>query len=215
MVRKISRVRKTLIVLSVVKIIFVLALFLSLTLWSIPIISLNSNLWSVFQDRSGVVLNNTATKSYNDLIIDFFTNNTKLNFLNERELNHLEAVRNLITVMSGVALFSFIYVIGNIAYPSKFSKEQKKFLLNAIQKTSLVVFIITLIFSIIVLTNFYTTFIYFHKLFFVSNFAFPSNSLLKILYPDDFFFQLSGVYLLSIMITSLIVAVVSRKLKLK
>ena len=212
MKKKINRFRKTLLMLAVLKIIFVLSLFLSFILWSFPIISLNSNVWSSFQDRSGVVLNSTDTKNFNDRVIDFFFNNIPLNFLNANESGHMQDVRNVLLVVNGLALFSFTLVISNFIY---LSKVDKRFLLESVRKISLIVFCITLMFSFLLLTNFYIVFTYFHELVFVKNFVFPSSSLLKILYPDEFFYQISAFYVLSVMAVSLVVTIVAHKLKLK
>lgn len=209
-----SRIKfsRILLVASVLKVIFIISLFLSFFLWSLPIISLNSGTWELFQERSGVVLNSTDVKSYNEHVIDFFFNNASLSFLTPTESSHMQDVRNILIVVNGLAIFSFVAVLSNLTY---LSRMDRNFLIKATRKISLIVFYMTVIFSLLILTNFYSTFTYFHELVFVKNFAFPSSSLLKILYPDDFFYQISAFYVLSIMIVSLIVAVVFHRLKLK
>lgn len=207
-----NKISKIIFVVSVLKVIFVVSLFLSFFLWSLPLLTLNSGIWEFFQERSGIVLNGTDVKTYNEHVIDFFFNNVTLNFLNVNESGHMQDVKNMLTVVNGLALFSFVSVISNLVY---LSKKDKGFLIRAIRKISLIVFCITLIFSLIMLTNFYSVFTYFHELVFVKNFAFPSSSLLKTLYPDEFFYQVSSFYVLSILIVSLVVAVISHRLKLK
>lgn len=202
---------KVILTASILKIIFVLSLVFSLIFWSIPFLSMSSDLWLIFQERSGVILE-PEVENYNDLIVEFFRKNIQLNFLNESELSHMNDVRRMISVVNSLAIFSFAIIIFHFLY---LSKSDKKFLLGAIRKTSLAVFVITLIISLVILTNFYTVFIIFHKIFFVRNFIFPSDSLLKSLFPDKFFFEISAVYLLSILIVSLIVTIVSHKLKFK
>ena len=203
---------RILLVASILKVIFVISLFLSFFLWSLPIISLNSGIWELFQERSGVALNSTDTRSYNDHVIDFFFNNASLNFLTRTESSHMQDVRNILIFVNGLAIFSFIAVVSNFAY---LSRRDRNFLIKVTRKISLVVFCITFTFSLIMLTNFYSMFTYFHELVFVKNFAFPSSSLLKILYPDEFFYQVSSFYVLSILIVSLAIAVISHRLKLK
>ena len=207
-----NKISKIIFVVSILKVIFVISLFLSFFLWSLPLLTLNSDIWEFFQERSGVVLNGTDVKTLNEHVIDFFFNNATLNFLNVNESGHMQDVRNMLIVVNGLALFSFVLVISNFVY---LSKKDKRFLIYAVRKISLIVFCITFIFSIIMLTNFYSVFTYFHELVFVKNFAFPSSSLLKILYPDDFFYQVGSFYVLSILIVSLAVAVIAHRLKLK
>ena len=203
---------KTVIILSVIKGIFVVSLILSMMLWSIPILSFNSRIWLLFQERSGVLLNDGDVRTYNDLIVDFFRNGLKLEFLNEKEFSHMEDVRQIILIANILFAFSFITLVSEFSY---LSRSQKRFLLEATRRISISVFVISLILSAFILVNFQTAFLSFHKIFFVRNFIFPLNSLLKTLYPDEFFFGLSALYLLSVMVVSLAIAIVSHKLKLK
>lgn len=203
--------KKHLIFLTILKGIFVMSLFLSLVLWGIPILSFNSGVWSLFQERNGVILDEDV-KNYNDLIVEFFRSGLKLEFLNDRELSHMEDVRQIVNIANLLFIFSFVALVSGFSY---LSKSQKKFLLGAVRKTSLIVFLVTLIISAITLLNFQTSFLAFHKIFFVRNFIFPEDSLLKTLYPDEFFYGLSTLYLLSVLVVSLLVAVVSHRLKLK
>jgi len=204
-------VSKSLVFLTIVKGIFAIALFLSLFLWSVPILSFNSTLWLILQERSGVVLNEDV-KTYNNQIVDFFRTGLKLDFLNENEFSHMEDVKTVITIANILFGFSFVSLISGFSY---LSRSQKKFLLNSVRKTSVFVFVTTLILSMLILTNFHTAFLSFHKIFFVKNFIFPADSMLKILYPDEFFLGLSSLYLLSVLLVSFLVAVVSHRLKLK
>ena len=197
--------------LAILKGIFVISLMISLLLWSIPLLSFNSSIWRVFQERSGVVLNeNVAT--YNNLIIEFFKGGLKLDFLNEDELGHMQNVKSVITIVNIALAFSFAFLMLDWVY---LSKSEKRFLLEAARRTSLIVFAVTLIISIIILTNFNATFLSFHKIVFVKNFIFPGESLLKTLYPDKFFYGISALYLLSVLIVSLVVFIVTHRLKLK
>ncbi len=198
-------------VLAVLKGIFVISLILSLFLWSIPLLAFNSSIWEFFQEKSGVIFTN-ETKSSNQLIIEFFKNGSDLDFLNAQELSHMEAVRNVISIVNIIFLFSFAFLILEFRY---FSRHQKEFLLKAVRKTSLIVFMTALIISISILLNFDIAFTIFHKMVFVSNFAFPVNSTLKMLYPDGFFYGISAFYLLSMLTVSLFVTIISHKLKLK
>ncbi|MBU5537450.1 MAG: DUF1461 domain-containing protein [Candidatus Aenigmatarchaeota archaeon] len=209
---KLNKFSKVIFVLSILKGIFVVSLILSLFLWSVPILSFNSDIWLIFQERSGVILDFENARNYNELIVEFFKTGLNLEFLNEKELSHMKDVKTVITIANVLFIFSFISLISGFSY---FSKSQRKFLLKALRKTSLFVFVITLIFSVIILTNFHSSFMIFHKIIFIRNFVFPADSLLKILYPDEFFYGLSALYLLSVLIVSFIVAVISHRLKLK
>ena len=206
-----SAFSKDVIFLMIVKGIFVISLILSLFLWGIPILSFNSDIWNLFQERSGLLVSEDV-KSYNDLVIDFFRTGLGLGFLNEREFNHMEDVKQVITIVNILFIFSFVSLVSGVSY---LSKSQKKFLLNAARKTSLAVFLITLILSVLILLNFNVAFLSFHKIFFVKNFIFPCESLLKTLYPDKFFYGISALYLLSVLIVSLAVFIVTHRLKLK
>lgn len=209
-----NKISKIIFVVSILKVIFVISLFLSLFLWSIPVLSLNSKIWMFFQERSGMVLDDSV-KSYNERVIDFFFNNVNLDFLNENEMNHMQDVRNILIITNGLAIFSFVALLLDFLYLSKSSKRDKMFILDAVKKVSLSVFGITLILTLLAITNFYSVFTYFHQIFFIKNFVFPPDSLLKILYPDEFFYGLGAFYLISIMIVSLAVAVIAHRLKLK
>lgn len=202
---------KTVLIFAVLKGIFVISLILSLILWSIPILSFNSGIWSIFQDRSGVILD-LNSKTYNERIVEFFKTGVNLEFLNEKEFAHMEDVKQMIAIANILFLFSFVGLISGFSY---LSQSQKKFLLNATRKTSLVVFVMTFTISVFILLNFDIAFLSFHKIFFVKNFIFPADSLLKTLYPNQFFRDLVAVYLFSIMIISLAITIVSHKLKLK
>jgi len=206
-----SAFSKDVIFLMIVKGIFVISLILSLFLWGIPILSFNSDIWNLFQERSGLLVSEDV-KSYNDLVIEFFRTGFGLGFLNEREFNHMEDVKQVITIVNILFVFSFVSLVSGVSY---LSKSQKKFLLNAARKTSLAVFLITLILSVLILLNFNVAFLSFHKIFFVKNFIFPGESLLKTLYPDKFFYGISALYLLSVLIVSLAVFIVTHRLKLK
>ncbi|MEK6909765.1 MAG: DUF1461 domain-containing protein, partial [Candidatus Aenigmatarchaeota archaeon] len=167
---------KYLIFLAVLKGIFVMSLILSLFLWSIPILAFNSDIWMIFQKRSEVALDLETAKSYDSQILDFFRTGLKLGFLNENELTHMEDVKTVITITNIVFGFSFVSLLTGFSY---LSRSQKKFLLNSVQKTSVFVFVITLILATLVLTNFQTSFLSFHKIFFVKNFIFPADGILK------------------------------------
>ena len=116
--KKLTTFSKTLFILSILKGIFVVSLILSLLLWSIPILSFNSGIWEFFQKRSGVIFGSNTT-TYNDQITDFFKTGLKLNFLNENEFSHLQAVRTTITTVTIVLGFSFVFTIVNFIYFSK------------------------------------------------------------------------------------------------
>ncbi len=209
---KLTSFPKYLIFLAVLKGIFVMSLILSLFLWSIPILTFNSDIWMIFQKRSEVTLDLETVKSYDNQIQDFFRTGLKLGFLNENEFSHMEDVKTIVTITNILLGFSFVSLLTGFSY---LSKSQKKFLLESVRKTSIFVFAITLIISLLILTNFHTAFLSFHKIFFVRNFIFPADSLLKTLYPDEFFLGLSSLYLLSVLLVSFLVAVVSHRLKLK
>lgn len=211
--KKLTTLSKTIFVMAFLKIVFILSLILSLTLWSIPILSFNSGIWSIFQERSGVALDPEGNaEAYNKLIVKFLREGVGLDFLTEQELSHMEDVRTVVVITTILFIVSFLAIISNFSY---FVKSDRKFLLKIIRKVSLFVFVFTLIVLIIVMTNFYNSFLVFHKVLFIRNFIFPADSILKILYPDKFFLGLSAFYLISIMIVSFVVAVVSHKLKLK
>src|SRR3989338_3789200 len=97
MPRRVSGFSGIILFLSILKGIFVVSLILSLLLWSIPLLSLNSNIWLLFQKRSDVALDLKDVKSYNELITDFFIKGTKLDFLNESEFLHMQDVRKILT----------------------------------------------------------------------------------------------------------------------
>ena len=212
MPRRLSGFPVIILFLSILKGIFVVSLILSLLLWSIPILSFNSNIWLIFQKRTDVALDLKDVKSYNELITDFFIKGNKLDFLNESEFLHMQDVRKVLTGLNAVFTFSFMALLLNFFY---LSKTQKRFVIGMTRKISIGVFLVTLIVSILIMINFDWTFLGLHKLVFVKNFIFPGDSLLKILYPDSFFYGLSALYLLSVLAVSLAVTIISHRLKLK
>ncbi len=209
---KSHHITRTLITLSLIKGIFVMALILSLLLWSIPILSFNSDIWVFFQKRSGSVLEEDQLKHYDSQIADFFKKGLNLDFLSEKEQSHMDNVKQILKIANVLLAFSFIMVVSGLKY---LSKKEKRFLLSAVKKVSISVFIATLLISIAIVSNFDVSFFVFHKILFVRNFVFPADSLLKTLYPDSFFFGLSALYLISILAVSGGLALVSHRIKLK
>ena len=139
LMKKLSTFSKTLFLLSIMKFIFILSLLLSLFLWTIPILSFNSGIWSIFQQRSDVVLDpEGSARNYNGLVIKFFREGIGLDFLNEEELSHMEDVRKVVVITNVLFIVSFASVLSNFSY---FSKADKKFLLKTVRKISLFVFI--------------------------------------------------------------------------
>ena len=127
MMRKSSFISIAVIVLAVIKGIFVISMVLSLLLWTIPILSFNSGVWDLFQSRSGVLVSEEV-KSYNGLVIDFFRTGLGLEFLDEKEITHMEDVKQMITIVNILFLFSFVGLITGFSY---LSRSQKNFLLIA------------------------------------------------------------------------------------
>lgn len=186
------------------KSLFVLSLSLILVLWSIPLLSFVPIAWTLFQGGN-------EFRDYNNRIVNFFINESDLEFLNVQELSHMQDVRKFVIASNILFMVSIAIVITSFNYLN----SHRRFLLEAVRKTSLAVFTSTLIISTIAFVDFNWLFIAFHKIFFIKNFTFPPDSILKILYPDEFFFQLGIVYFLSVMFASLVVAVISHRLKLK
>ncbi|MBI2542818.1 MAG: DUF1461 domain-containing protein [Candidatus Aenigmarchaeota archaeon] len=160
--------------------------------------------WTLFQGGN-------EFRDYNNRIVNFFINESDLEFLNVQELSHMQDVRKFVIASNILFMVSIAIVITSFNYLN----SHRRFLLEAVRKTSLAVFTSTLIISTIAFVDFNWLFIAFHKIFFIKNFTFPPDSILKILYPDEFFFQLGIVYFLSVMFASLVVAVISHRLKLK
>src|SRR3989338_7663511 len=123
MPRRVSGFSGIILFLSILKGIFVVSLILSLLLWSIPLLSLNSNIWLLFQKRSDVALDLKDVKSYNELITDFFIKGREPNFLNESEFLHMQDVRKILTGLSAIFTFSFIALLLNFFYLSKIQKR--------------------------------------------------------------------------------------------
>ncbi len=209
---KINKIFKLVAIATILKGIFVISVILSFLLWSLPILTFNTSLWLLFQKRSDVTLELDEVKDYNNQVADFFIRGFRLNFLTEKEFSHMQDVRQWVIIGNILFAFSFIGLIVEFAY---FSRKQKQFLINALRKTSLVTFAVTLVISLMILLNFQTAFLQFHKIFFVRNFIFPAESVLTRLYPDSFFLGLSALYLISILLVSGITFLISGRLKLK
>ncbi|MBI2084088.1 MAG: DUF1461 domain-containing protein [Candidatus Aenigmarchaeota archaeon] len=209
--KKFNRLSKSLFVLSSMKFIFIVSLILSIVLWSIPVLSFNTAIWSFFQEKNGVDFTQDAG-FYNSIILEFLEYGTKVPFLNEQEFSHMQDVRRVIVVTNVIFFVSFLALLSSLNH---LTKTNRRFMIKTIRITSIAVFILSSMIFLLLLANFDYVFDAFHKILFERNFIFPASSILKILYPDEFFLGLGTIYLLSIIVVSLAAAIISHRLKLK
>ncbi|MBI2547573.1 MAG: DUF1461 domain-containing protein [Candidatus Aenigmarchaeota archaeon] len=191
------------------KAVFIISLSLSFVLWSVPILSSSYGMWLVLQKNSNVHMNPADLENYNNRIIEFFKTGSNLEFLNANESSHMNDVGYIVNNSNAIAGIS----LAMLMFSAYFLTDRKDFIIKSTKIASAVVFSVILLIAVFAYLDFQTAFLLFHKISFVNNFSFPSDSFLKTLYPDGFFLELGMVYLLSVMIPSLIVAVIFFKLK--
>lgn len=207
-----GKISKLFFAMSALKFIFILSIITSLFLWSIPFLSSSTGVWSFLQERSGVTIDDNEAGFYNTLIEDFIRHGDDLPFLNEIEALHMDEVRQIILISNVTFFVSFIALLSSFDH---FSRKDRNFLVTALRRTSLFVLALTFAIMLAFLASFDFVFLIFHKVLFVENFVFPANSILKTLYPDRFFLGMLIIYLFCTMTVSLLVAVISHRLKLK
>lgn len=188
-----------------VKIVLILSIILFLILWPIALLSSNSYIWFLIQKRNGVVLPEKEIKNYNQEIVSFFKDGGKIDFLTQLEKGHMLNVRSLLTKAN-------ILFLSSISVAFLFFDSFKNFG-NILRKTALAVICLLLVLLVFSLLNFGTFFLKFHQVFFTGNYMFSSSSMLKTLYPDSFFYEISVVYFLLTILGCLTAILISYKLK--
>jgi len=188
------------------KVVLILSLVLILTLWPIIFLASNSSIWFLMQ-KEKVSLSEEEVKAYNKQIISFFRGEVKnLGFLTGEEFSHIQDVKNLIVKASLSFWSALILFLPTCVYLGK----SIRFILRRVSIAVLFFLLLLLIASIV---NFPLVFLKFHEIFFISNYAFPSTSMLKILYPDSFYRDIFIVYFLLSIVGCLVVTIISYRLK--
>ena len=171
-------------------------------------------------------LNKDQLNSASDQIKDYFKNDqekikisvvqsgrTILNLFNQREIDHMIDVKNLVKatlLFEKISLFFIFFAIVIISYKNGF-KQLFSFLFNIVYKSLLIwssIFIIIL-FGIII--NFNATFILFHKIFFRNDLWIldPRSDYLLIMFPERFFLEVCLAILLVFVIINFLFFITS------
>lgn len=193
----------------ILKILLILSLVSILILWPILLLVSNSNIWFIIQKENNVVLPEEEIKIYNHQTVSFFKGESKnLDFLTLQEISHIQDVKNLVTRANLLFFISLILFLPTFLYLRK-----AQFIKFILRKTSLSVLLSLILLLVINTVGFNSFFLKFHEMFFVGNYFFPSNSMLKILYPDSFFRDIFIIYFLLSIIGCLTVWLASYRLK--
>jgi len=188
-----------------------LSLSLCLILISWPIIFLTSNdiSWVPIQKRNNIPLTEGEIKMYDKEIISFFKNDySSLSFLTQEEFSHMQDVRTLLMKLDISFLISLWLALVSVFYLRKLN-----FIKHLLKKVSIIVLIFLAFLFAMSLFSFNSFFSGFHEMFFVSNFSFQEDSMLKILYPDSFFRDIFILYFILAILGCLATIAVSYKLK--
>ena len=138
---------------------------------------------------------------------------TVFNLFNQREIDHMIDVKNLVKatlLFEKISLFFIFFTIVIISYKNGF-KQLFSFLFNIVYKSLLIwssIFIIIL-FGIII--NFNATFILFHKIFFRNDLWIldPRSDYLLIMFPERFFLEVCLAILLVFVIINFLFFITS------
>ncbi|MBK90366.1 MAG: TIGR01906 family membrane protein [Chloroflexi bacterium] len=171
-------------------------------------------------------LNEDQLNSVSDQIKDYFKDDqekieislqqpgtTVFNLFNQREIDHMIDVKNLVKatlLFEKISLFFIFFAIVIISYKNGF-KQLFSFLFNIVYKSLLIwssIFIIIL-FGIII--NFNATFILFHKIFFRNDLWIldPRSDYLLIMFPERFFLEVCLAILLVFVIINFLFFITS------
>ena len=190
----------------ILKIVLILSLTSILILWSVILLTSNSIIWFLIQ-KQNLSLSEEEVKAYNNQVVSFFKGDAQeLDFLTEDEFSHMKDVKNI------VVKTNFSFWISLILFLPTFLFIRKSIKL-ILRRVSIGVASFLILLLILSFTNFSWIFLKFHETFFVSNYSFASNSMLKILYPDSFFRNVFICYFLLSIVGCLAVIATSYKLK--
>ncbi len=186
-----------------------MSISLVLILYPITFLSSNPDIWFIIQKRNDVTLPEKEIKVYDVQITSFFKGESKdLDFLTPQENSHMQDVRNLVTNANLLFFISLILFLSTSFYLRK-----TKFIGLALRKVSLFLLVFLFLLLIVNLIGFDSFFLKFHQMFFVGNYAFPSTSMLKILYPDGFFRDIFILYFIFSVSGCLLTLLASYKIK--
>jgi len=193
---------------TIIKIISILSLAVILLLWPILILSNNSEIWFLLQ-KDNTVLSKGEIKMYDQSIISFFNGDeNNLDFLKFEEISHLQNVRSLLIKTD----LTFWLSLNSFSLSILYLRKSAKNILRVIP--ILVISFLSLLLMLSIL-SFNSLFLRFHETFFTENYSFPSDSMLKILFPDSFFKDIFIFYFILSVLGCLIGMIVSYRLKVK
>jgi len=193
---------------TIIKIISILSFIIFLLLWPIIILSNNSDIWFLLQ-KDKVALSKGEIKIYDQSIISFFNGENKnLDFLKSDEISHLQDVKIILKNVNLIFWSSLILFSLSILYLRKSAKKILKIV---------PLLVISFLFLLLLLSilSFNSVFLKFHEIFFTGNYTFPSDSMLKTLFPDSFFKDIFILYFIMSILGCVIGIVVSYRLKVK
>ena len=146
-------------------------------------------------------------------LFNYFKNKEELNndFFNEKERLHLIDVKKLINKLIFVLyLGSILLILFFIIY------RNKNYIINSLISGSLATIIMILFLFLIASINFSWTFLNFHYMAFSNDYwQLESTSNLIKMFPEEFFYDITTKILFNSLILSLIILIISYKIKSK
>lgn len=126
-----------------------------------------------------------------DNTLNFLNNEEPLtNNFTQKEQSHMKDVKNIFNAIRWIELTTFILII--IISARLITKKQTKQLIKSIKQSTTIILLTATTILLLILLNFQQTFNLFHKIFFPQgNWAFPYNSTLITLFPQEFFVSIS------------------------
>jgi integral membrane protein (TIGR01906 family) len=181
--------------------ILIISLFLLIILSNFRFFIFNENFYLAESEK----LNTQQHKDKYLNIINYLKNNEPLRYFNEKEVLHMEDVKNLIQKTIYLLYISFISTIILSFY--FIYKKQHKIIILSLKKSSILIIIFSSLLTILSLISFNKTFIYFHKIFFTNDLWIlnPEKDLLINLFPQKFFIDFMKKLIINSYIASVII----------
>lgn len=197
---------------------------------SFEMITFSDWIYELNWERNNIIYKTNLDKeqlnSASDQIKDYFKNDqekieislqqpgiTVSNLFNQKEIDHMVDVKNLVKVtllFEKISLFFIFFSIVIISFKNGFN-QLFNFIFNIVYKSLLIWSGIFLIILSGIIINFNATFILFHKIFFRNDLWIldPRSDYLLIMFPEKFFLEICLTILLVFVIINLIFFITS------
>ncbi len=191
----------------VLKILFVISIFLLIIFGNFKLYSLNFNFYKKEFLKLNIYDKIPEADKHVLNLINYFKDKEELNnFFNEKEKLHLRDVKNLINIAFIIFYISLILFLIILIY---FIYKKEYLIIKSSLMISSVIVIFLLLLSTLI--NFDSFFINFHKIFFNNNLWLlnPETDNLINLFPEQFFYDISLKIWVNSLLTSLFLMITS------